>query len=247
MTEAAEESVAALAAGTRGTLSIGITPPVGPSLMPHILGEVARQAPGLALKTSRYWLPDLGAALAVGEVDIAITCDRIEDEARRFETVELGSEPLLVGLRDGPSPRRGRRGRPRLRSPRSPSASTLADSSPPGTRPSSPPSPRPRSIRRRSSSPTPTSPPRAGPTSRRSTGSSCSAPSADPTRGRHVLPVAPARYIPFTMSWLDYRSDLPSIRRFAEIVQRDGRPQGWRPPPVGQWESADLARPESTA
>ncbi len=226
MTESAAESVAALAAGTRGTLRIGMTPPVGPALMPHILMEVARQAPGLELKTSRYWLPDLSAALAAGEVDIAITCDRVEDEAKRFETVELGSEPLLVGLRDdhplatqdaidlpalaeltlGIHPRR------LLPAWHTAQLAALADAE--------------------------VDPPKVelADTDLAAAGwndqtevdwilllGSFGRPNATTA----VLRVSPARHIPFTMSWLSYRSELPSIRRFADIVLRDGRPEGW--------------------
>jgi DNA-binding transcriptional LysR family regulator len=226
MTESAAESVAALAAGVRGTLRIGMTPPVGPALMPHILMEVARQAPGLDLTTSRYWLPDLGAALAVGEVDIAITCDRVEDEANRFETVGLGGEPLLVGLReDHPWAGRDAIDLPALAEmtlgihPRRllPAwhAAQLAALAEAGI-----------------------DPPKAelADTDLAAAGWTDQAridwilllgSFGRPNPRTAVLPVSPARYIPFTMSWLSYRSELPSIRRFADIVLRDGRPAGW--------------------
>jgi DNA-binding transcriptional LysR family regulator len=229
LTEAAEESVAVLAAGGQGKLRIGMTPPVGPALMPHIIGEVARQEPGLVLETARYWLPDLGAALAAGEVDIAITCSRVADEARRFETVEIGSEPLLVGLREdhpqaaaetvdlhslaaqtlGIHPRR------LFPAWHASQLVALAEAKidPPKV------------------DFTDTDLAAAGWTDQAEVdwilllGSF-----GRPNPSTAVRPVSPARHIPFTMSWLNYRSELPSIKRFAEIVLRDGRPEGWAPP-----------------
>jgi DNA-binding transcriptional LysR family regulator len=229
MTESAAESVAALAAGARGTLKVGITPPVGPALMPHILVEVARQAPGLEIKTSRYWLPDLSAALAVGDVDIAITCDQVEDVAKRFETVRLGSEPLLVGLREehpwaardaidlpalaemtlGIHPRR------LLPAWHTAQLAALADADvdPPKVELAD------------------TDLAAAGWTDQTDIDWILLLDSfGRPNPSTAVLPIKPDRHVPFTMSWLGYRSELPSIRRFADIVLRDGRPEGWAAP-----------------
>ncbi len=229
MTESAAESVAALAAGTRGTLRIGITPPVGPALMPHILLEVARQAPGLELKTSRYWLPDLSAALAVGEVDIAITCDRVEDEAKRFETVGLGSEPLLVGLREEhPCAAHDAVDLPAL-------AETTLGIHPRRLLPAW------HAAQLAALAEAEVDPPKVELADTDLAASGWTDQTevdwifllgsfGRPNPRTAVLPVTPARSIPFTMSWLSYRSELPSIRRFADIVLRDGRPEGWAAP-----------------
>jgi DNA-binding transcriptional LysR family regulator len=229
MTESAAESVAALATGSRGTLRIGITPPVGPSLMPHIIGEVARQAPELMLKTSRYWLPDLGAALAGGQVDVAITCDRIEDQAQRFETVELGAEPLLVGLREDDTQAADEKV----------DLTTLAERTL-GIHPLRL-FPAWHTAQLAALAEAGIDPPKVefADTDLAAAGWT-DQPEIDwilllgsfgrPNARTAVLTVNPPRHVPFTMSWLGYRSELPSIRRLAEIILRDGRPQGWAPP-----------------
>jgi DNA-binding transcriptional LysR family regulator len=84
--------------GEFGTVRLGITPPVAPSLAPHLISEFASAAPGVAVETQQMWLTDLVEATASGQVDVAITCGRLSGRDR-LATEILCAEPLYVGVR----------------------------------------------------------------------------------------------------------------------------------------------------
>jgi DNA-binding transcriptional LysR family regulator len=47
------------------------------------------------------WLPMLGAALEAGTIDAALTCGDLAVRTSAITTVEIGAQPLLIGLRPG--------------------------------------------------------------------------------------------------------------------------------------------------
>lgn len=84
--------------GEAGTVHLGITPPVGRVLAPHLAAALHVEAPELHLVVRRMWLTDLKRAVAEGAVDVAITCGRISDPPGTVGKVFCG-ERLLVALR----------------------------------------------------------------------------------------------------------------------------------------------------
>jgi DNA-binding transcriptional LysR family regulator len=97
---AARAAVQRVAGGQTGTVRLGCTPPVTPTLAPYLIEQFATEAPEVTVKVQRMWLPTLVDALAAGEIDVAITCGDIP-EAVGIATEVFCAEPLLVGLRPG--------------------------------------------------------------------------------------------------------------------------------------------------
>jgi DNA-binding transcriptional LysR family regulator len=95
---AAAAAVRRVANGEGGTVRLGVTPPVAPVLAPHLIDRFAKDSPNVELSLQRMWLPDLVAAIAAGEVDVAITCGRIPESDGVVGEVFCG-ERLLVALR----------------------------------------------------------------------------------------------------------------------------------------------------
>ena len=87
-----------MAAGEAGTVRIGITPPVAPVLAPHLIEAFAGSNPEINIDVQRMWLTNLTAALATGDIDVAITCGLIP-EPEGITSEVFCAEPLLVGLR----------------------------------------------------------------------------------------------------------------------------------------------------
>jgi DNA-binding transcriptional LysR family regulator len=96
--EDAEHAIRRLADGETGAVRLGITPPVGPVLAPHVIQLFATDAPMVTVEVRRMWLPELISALAAGKIDAALTCGLI-DAPDEFASQELCAERLLVGLR----------------------------------------------------------------------------------------------------------------------------------------------------
>jgi DNA-binding transcriptional LysR family regulator len=94
----AQAAVRRVAAGEAGTLRVGITPPVAPLLAPHLIKAFAGQAPEVDVQLQRMWLTGLTAALAAGDIDVAITCGLIA-EPEGIASEVFCAEPLLIGLR----------------------------------------------------------------------------------------------------------------------------------------------------
>jgi DNA-binding transcriptional LysR family regulator len=94
----AQAAVRRVAAGEAGTVRVGITPPVGPVLAPHLITTFAKSAPQVNVDVQRMWLPNLAAALEAGDIDVAITCGLIP-ETDEIAAKVFCAEPLLVGLR----------------------------------------------------------------------------------------------------------------------------------------------------
>ena len=95
---AATNAVRRIAGGDGGTVRVGITPPVAPSLAPYLRQTFARTAPAVEIIESQMWLPTLLEAVADGAVDVAITCGLVP-EREGVSSEVFCSEPLLVGLR----------------------------------------------------------------------------------------------------------------------------------------------------
>jgi DNA-binding transcriptional LysR family regulator len=94
----ATSAVRRIAGGDGGTVRVGITPPVAPTLGPHLRESFAAVAPAVEVAESQMWLPALEQAVADGVVDVAITCGLLPEREGVANEV-FCSQPLLVGLR----------------------------------------------------------------------------------------------------------------------------------------------------
>jgi DNA-binding transcriptional LysR family regulator len=97
-TSAARAAVRRVAGGESGTVRVGITPPVGSVLAPHLIALFTPEAPQVDVGVQRMWLPTLTTALEAGDIDVAITCGLIPQPPGIVGEV-FCAEPLLVGLR----------------------------------------------------------------------------------------------------------------------------------------------------
>ena len=95
---AASTAVRRIAGGDGGTVRVGITPPVAPTLAPHLRTSFANVAPAVDLVEFQMWLPALQAAVTDGSVDVLITCGSLPEREGVANEV-FCSQPLLVGLR----------------------------------------------------------------------------------------------------------------------------------------------------
>ena len=95
---ATKAAVRRIAGGESGAVRLAITPPVAPTLAPHLRAAARTALPDVAVDVQRMWLPDVVRALADGAVDVALTCGRMPDTAGVVNAV-FCSEALLVGLR----------------------------------------------------------------------------------------------------------------------------------------------------
>jgi DNA-binding transcriptional LysR family regulator len=95
---AASVAVRQIAGGEGGTVRVGITPPVAPTLAPYLRASFAEAAPAVEFVQSQLWLPTLLQAVADGDVDVAITCGLLSERDGVANEV-FCSQPLLVGLR----------------------------------------------------------------------------------------------------------------------------------------------------
>jgi DNA-binding transcriptional LysR family regulator len=96
--ESATAAVRRVAAGDSGPLHLGITPPVVPTLGPHLVRSFTDEMPDVHVNMQRMWLPTMTEALRAGDIDVAITCGLVADPPGAVSEVFCG-EPLLVGLR----------------------------------------------------------------------------------------------------------------------------------------------------
>jgi DNA-binding transcriptional LysR family regulator len=95
----ATEAVGAIAHGDAGVVRLGITPPAGPVIAPHLARQFSATRPDSSVEIQRMWLPALRAALQAGTIDAALTCGDLGIADPNIHTVEIGSEQLLIGLR----------------------------------------------------------------------------------------------------------------------------------------------------
>jgi DNA-binding transcriptional LysR family regulator len=87
-----------VSAGEAGTLRLGVTPPSGRCLVPHLLRYVDAQTPLVSVEPRKMWRPDLVAALNEGSIDVAIVFGA--DEAREgTHSRVLWAQRLMVGVR----------------------------------------------------------------------------------------------------------------------------------------------------
>lgn len=97
----ATEVVSAIGRGQTGVVRMGTTPPAASVLAPHLADSFAMSVPGATVKIQRMWLPSAGSALQAGTIDVVLTCGDLGIPGAAITTVEIGAEPLLVGLRPG--------------------------------------------------------------------------------------------------------------------------------------------------
>ncbi len=98
--KAARSAVRQVAGGESGTVRLGITPPVAPTLAPYLIGVFGVEAPKVTVELHRMWLPNLIAALISGGIDVGIT-GGIFPPPTGITTRVFCAERLLVGLRPG--------------------------------------------------------------------------------------------------------------------------------------------------
>lgn len=91
-------AVRRIAGGDAGTVRLGITPPVAPTLAPHLAAALGREAPDVELNVRLMWLPALQRAIPDGEVDVTITCGLVPDPPGIISEV-FCAEPLVVSVR----------------------------------------------------------------------------------------------------------------------------------------------------
>jgi DNA-binding transcriptional LysR family regulator len=101
LTAQAAEAVGATVRGEVGVVRLGITPPAGPVIAPHLARHLAASRPAPSIEIQRMWLPALGTALRAGTIDAALTCGDLGITDPNITTTEIGSEQLLIGLRAG--------------------------------------------------------------------------------------------------------------------------------------------------
>jgi DNA-binding transcriptional LysR family regulator len=99
LTDQAVAAVGAIARGQAGAVRLGVTPPAAPVIAPHLTRRFTASRPDLSVDIQRMWLPALVAALQDGAVDLALTCGGLGIDTPLITTAEIGSEPLLIGLR----------------------------------------------------------------------------------------------------------------------------------------------------
>lgn len=95
---AACAAVHQLSEGHSGVVRLAITPPAAPVLAPHLARALRRKAPHVELIVRRMWLPELRSAVAVGSVDVAITCAAVAAPPQVIAKV-FCAEPFLVAVR----------------------------------------------------------------------------------------------------------------------------------------------------
>lgn len=99
--EAARSAMHGWQLGGTGILRLGITPPAAPVLGPHLVSVLRREIPLVRVEVHRMWLPALSAAIAAGDVDVAVSCGDPQPAATAVRGRDLWGEPLLVGVRPG--------------------------------------------------------------------------------------------------------------------------------------------------
>ncbi len=95
---AARTAVSRIAGGEIGTVRVGVTPPAAVRLLPQLVARFASESPDVTVEQHRMWRPNLDAALAAEDIDVAIlfgsAAPRDGIESRAF-----WSEPLFAGVR----------------------------------------------------------------------------------------------------------------------------------------------------
>lgn len=86
-----------LGAGDLGTLRLGVTPTLGPYLLPHILPELHRSHGGLKLHLRESTPRNLERGVLVGEYDLVLTPLPVDD-AEHLIVEPLFREPLALVL-----------------------------------------------------------------------------------------------------------------------------------------------------
>jgi DNA-binding transcriptional LysR family regulator len=95
---AADVAVQRVVGGRTGTVRVGISPPAGHVLIPHLIAVFGETAPNAVVDVRRMWLPHLRKALVDQSVDVLITCGVIPDPPHGVTEV-LCHEPLSVSVR----------------------------------------------------------------------------------------------------------------------------------------------------
>lgn len=88
-----------------GKVILGLSPTVGPLLLPGVIARVRRQCPQISLKVVEWFSAQLFDALLTGHVDVAVLTNA--PPSRALTLTPLISEPIVVLT--PPQPRGGRR------------------------------------------------------------------------------------------------------------------------------------------
>lgn len=98
--ERAREELRASPASARGRVILGVSPTLGPLLVPGVVERVRRQCPQVALKIVEHFSTLLFEGLVTGRVDVALLTNPPASRALRLAL--LISEPIVVLARAQP-------------------------------------------------------------------------------------------------------------------------------------------------
>jgi DNA-binding transcriptional LysR family regulator len=101
----AKEELKADAGGARGQVILGVSPTLGPLLVPGVVERVRRQCPQVALKIVEHFSTLLFDGLLTGRIDVALLTN--PSASRALKLTPLLSEPIVVLA--APQPRDARR------------------------------------------------------------------------------------------------------------------------------------------
>ena len=101
----AKEELKADAGGARGQVILGVSPTLGPLLVPGVVERVRRQCPQVALKIVEHFSTLLFDGLLTGRIDVALLTN--PSASRALKLTPLLSEPIVV--LSAPQPRDARR------------------------------------------------------------------------------------------------------------------------------------------
>jgi DNA-binding transcriptional LysR family regulator len=97
----AAAAVAAVRAGCAGPLRIGAIPTANAALVPRALALVEERRPEIELRFREGGSTGLAAAVASGDLDLAVVFGAVVEPAPQVELVELVRDPLLVAMPRG--------------------------------------------------------------------------------------------------------------------------------------------------
>lgn len=94
-------AVAAVRAGSAGPLRIGAVPTANAALVPRALAQMENRRPRIELRLREGGSAELAAAVAAGDLDVAVIFAAVIEPAPNVEVVELLRDPLLVAMPRG--------------------------------------------------------------------------------------------------------------------------------------------------
>ncbi|MBJ7337291.1 LysR family transcriptional regulator [Mycolicibacterium sp.] len=221
----ADAAVRRIAGGDAGTVRLGVTPPVVPTLTPHLTAALRREAPDVELVVQRMWLSDFHSAIPDGIVDVTITCGLVPDPPGVISEV-FCAEPLVVSVR--PDHRFAGRQKVSLEEM---SVETLGLRSA-DLYPSSPMAMR-QVLEAAGISPPTIELDDIDFSARRWADQAdvdwilTTTASAGVDFGNPLIPLSPPQYLPYTLQWCPIRAATAAVGRFVNLVLNADVPPGW--------------------